>query len=250
MAKNSKAKVKRANKNNGIDISGELNIPNLTSFETRSEFNKWKKQQKQFTNRKNEIVTNKHGISATKQLIKEITRDTKKAQKIADEQLLKNRDKPVFSGGKQVSTNEQRRMQRMDDSTSSGIPRPKDFNFGNISTKKRLLEKRENMKKRKNPQYFNWRNQLMQNNFTDLLSISLNSHADDLIERLKRIPAEDFVELFDMFPDAFDFDMWDSEGQFIGSDEEARGVVGRMIDAVTSYENGSLNPLFKVRNKK
>jgi hypothetical protein len=245
LAKNSKAKVKRANKNNGIDISGELNLPSLDQFETRSDFNKWKKQQKQFTDRKNEIVTNKYGVSATKQFIKEITRDTKKAQKNADEKMRERMNKPFISGGKEQGTQGQELL-KMAKPNIAGITKPPNFNFNTMQTKRDLLKKRENMKKKKEPNYFDARLEKMKNSYIEELQKAFNSDANALVEKLRNVPSDDFYEMYMMF-DEFDFNIFYLMKYLDSQDHDS--LLQQLDTYIDRYQKGTLNPLFKLRNK-
>ena len=51
LVKNAKSKVRRVQKNYGIDLSKEIELPSLESFETRKQFNEWKQKQSSFLNR-------------------------------------------------------------------------------------------------------------------------------------------------------------------------------------------------------
>ncbi|WP_238629291.1 hypothetical protein, partial [Klebsiella pneumoniae] len=51
LAKNAKAKIRRTLKNYGIDLTGDVFIPeSIESFGTRKGFNKWKESVSSFTN--------------------------------------------------------------------------------------------------------------------------------------------------------------------------------------------------------
>src|SRR5690625_7488212 len=53
LQRNTKAKINRVKKNYGVDLEGEIPLPDLSEFQTRKEFNEWKELQSSFTNRAN-----------------------------------------------------------------------------------------------------------------------------------------------------------------------------------------------------
>lgn len=219
MVKNTKTKVKRTLKNYGIDLSNEVELPSLESFQDRQSFNEWKNKASSFTNRANthyQFKKNEHGVTASKFLINKIERDTKRAQKMADKLREEATDKPFISGGKEQGTVGQRLLM-MGKPTTAGISRPPDFHFGKIRSYRDLEKKAKNMAERAEHGYFDRRMEKMKENFMEILSLSFNSDADPLIEKLKRVPAEDFYEMYLMF-DEFDFDLYDSEGNYVDGD--------------------------------
>ena len=144
LVRNSKAKIRRTSKNYGVDLSDEVELPSLDQFKTRKEFNEWKESVSNFTNRANteyQFKKNEYGVVASKKEINQIERDTKRAQKIAEELQKKASEKPFISGGKEQGTVGQRMMQ-MGKPNTAGIYRPPDFNFDKIRSKKQLEEKK------------------------------------------------------------------------------------------------------------
>lgn len=77
----------------------------------------------------------------------------------------------------------------------------------------------------------------MKENFIIALEGSFNSLADELIKKIKDVPADDFYEIYLQF-DEFDFDYFDTEGQTVVADETE---VGQMLKYIEMYENGSIN---------
>jgi hypothetical protein len=238
LAKNSKAKVKRTIKNYGIDLSNEVSIPdNIESFKTRKEFNEWKEKTGSFTNRNNQrfqFVKNDFGVVASKSEISKIKRDTKKAQRIA-ETLIKEREvKPIIHNGKIVSTHKQE-MLKMAHPNRGGFHVPSDFDFSKVRSKGRLEEVKENMEKRSKGEFYSKRTQKMYDTFLRELEMSFNSDADDLIEKLKKMNPDDFLDMYQMY-NSFDFMTFYSTKY---SDEEQQNVfLRRMERDVERYEKG------------
>jgi hypothetical protein len=92
-----RAKVKRTFQKYGVDLTEEVSIPSLDSFQTREEFNKWKEKAGSFTNRNNQkfqFVKNEHGVVASKSLLNEISRNRKKKFVLAERKVKRNKSKP------------------------------------------------------------------------------------------------------------------------------------------------------------
>lgn len=243
MVKNAKAKVTRAIRK-GLDITDELDLPKLESFQTRKEFNKWKEKQKAFTNRKNKIHKNEYGFAATDLRIAEQVKATKKAQRLHDKRMKEAMQKPVKTGGTQYQE-----MLKMG-GRNAKQNRPKDFNFGEVRNKSRMKTLEEGMRQRGNPETFKERDKIMHENYIKLLRESLNNYADDLIDLLEAMPSSDFVELFKYDSRIFDFNMWYTDGEIDLGPEQYAGIVEEMEDYIESYRQGKLNPLFEFRPKR
>lgn len=241
LVKNSKAKISRTKKKYGLDLSNEVELPPLESFTTRKQFNEWKQKQESFTNRANtkyQFIKNKYGIVASKATINEIERNTKEAQKIVDEQREKIEDKPFISGGKQQGTVGQR-MQFLSPSQVTGMSRPSDFDFDKVRSYNRLHTLRVGMEEKANPEYYDRRMAQMHQNFIEIVKKSFNSFSlsDELVERLRKIPPDDFFELYLIF-DELSFEYFDSEGQDVHATEAMLEKIHSYLDR---YERGDVN---------
>ena len=233
-ARNTQAKINRVKKNYGVDLSSKIDIPSLDSFNSRSEFNQWVKQVERFRNRSAsdyQFEKNEYGVVATKKQLNKIERQTRKAQKLADEKIKSLEDVPFYSGGKEQGTVGLQRPAK------SGIYRPNDFNFNKVMSRQRLREIAEAMEKKSKPEYYDERLIRMKQNFIAILEGSFNSLADELVNRIKDIPPDDFYQLYLMF-DEFDFDYFDTDGQSITADETS---VGQMLKYIDMYERGDIN---------
>lgn len=244
LAKNTRAKLKRTLENYNVDLSGEINIPPLMSFETRAEFNKWKNEQTRFTNVGNlkyQFVKNKYGTVATKQEILKVQMDTRNAQRIAKELQDKFKDLPFKVGGQEVTTMEQRMLQ-VARPNIAGIYVPSDFDFNKMSDRRYFESRMLSMEKRANPNLLDERMVKMQENFIESLFISFNSDADTLtLEILKLSPLE-FFELY-MTNDEFDFNVFYNDefsDDFTGANDSQ---IEKMLSIVKKFKPSPLSKL-------
>lgn len=234
--RNTKAKIRRVEKNYGVDLSTKIDIPSLDSFDSRSEFNQWVKKAERFRNRSvtdYQFEKNEYGVVASKKQLNKIERKTRKAQKLADKKIEELEDKPFYSGGKEQGTVGLQRPSK------SGIYRPHDFDFSQVRSRQRLREIEESMDRKSDTLYYDERSKRMQENFINALEGSFNSLADELIEKIKNIPPDDFYQLYLMF-DEFDFDYFDTDGQNVEADETA---IGQMMKYIEMYERDGLGDL-------
>jgi hypothetical protein len=238
MVKNSKAKIRRTFKNYGIDLSGEVDLPDLESFQTRKQFNEWKEKQSSFTNRNNlhyQFIKNDKGVSASKALINKIQRDTKTAQRIADKKIEEINKLSNTPQGERLA---QRRFLSGREQNVTGISRPRDFNFNNIHSHRQLMDRAENARKKSTPDYYDERNETMRNNFVEILELSFNSDVSDVVDMIKQMNPDDFYELYLIYFDTFDFALYDSEGQNVDADQ---GTIEEMKGYLEAYFNGEID---------
>lgn len=235
LRKNSRAKIRRTKKKYNIDLENEIPLPDLESFETRKEFNEWKKLQKSFTNIGNteyQFIKNKYGVVASKRELYQIEQDTKKAQRLADKKIKEQENKPLYHKGEKIGKIKDRTMY-MKESDVTGIHRPKDFDFSKVRNIRRLKDIQESMNKRKDEEYYDERNARMLENFMRTLEGHFNSDSDDLIKELKEINPDDFYGLYQSNFYIFDFNLYDSEGQMIDNND---GEIQAMIDVVKNFK--------------
>jgi hypothetical protein len=193
LRKNAKSKVKRVKENFGslVVITDEkdgigkmvrteelVSIPNKDEFTSRKEFNKWKKQMSEFTNRskKNyQFEKNQYGIVGSEKLLHQIDKDTKDAQYLADKERAKLENLPFFSRfKKQAETTSQRIAISGDESRKTGVYRPDEFNFDNIRDISSLLDKSENVHVKAHEEYYDKRKEKMKENFIKILQLQFN----------------------------------------------------------------------------
>jgi hypothetical protein len=248
LAKNTKTKVRTTLKKYGVDLSSEVELPSIESFETRDQFNEWKNKQSSFTNKANtryQFKKNDYGVVASKFEINNIVKDVKTAQRIADKKIKESKNKPIISGGKIQGTQGQKLL-GMATKTVGGITRPKDFNFGGVKNQSRFNEIKENAKKRADPDFVDKRAERMRDTYIQELEKAFNSDADDVIKNFKLMPVEDFLELYNMNVD-FQFDLF-YRMKYLDTNEKD-DVLVKLESVVSKYYDDELNPLFKLRNK-
>lgn len=229
--------MKRIQKNYGVNLIGEIPLPTLSAFQNRKQFNEWKQEVSSFTNRNNQnyqYKKNEHGVVATKATLNEIERNTKRAQRIAEQTKKKMKDKPFISGGEVVGTvGERQRM--MARPTMTGFGKPVTFDFNKIHTQSELMKRKETMKKKADPAYYNKRSERMKELYIEGIAEKFNSDADSLVKKLKEMPADDFYVMFQIF-DEFEQTFDPSPQKYVGYD-------GGYVD-----EHSNLRELERVEN--
>jgi hypothetical protein len=229
LVKNTKSKISRVEGKYGESASRKIReaieIPDsLEEFTNRKAFERWKNKMSEVTNRSNpnfQFVQNENGVVATKQEIKEITKLNEQARKLTEEENKRIGEKPFFVGGKQFGTVEQQKMRvERDRETINQIAK---FDFDSVKDEKELEYRKEVAEKRADPKYYSTRKETMKRNFIEQVNMSFNSDADELVELLVDIPAEDFYEMYHMFAE-FDFSDYDSEGNYIGAGDPTAHV--------------------------
>lgn len=232
--RNTRAKINRVRKNFNIDLKDDIPIPSLEEFSSRKEFNQWVRKVESFRNRANQhyqFEKNQYGVSASKARLKKIEEKVKEAQTLADEQIHKYENTPFVSGGVEQGTVGMQRPNK------TGIYRPEDFEFEDVRSPQRLDEIEQGAVKKSDPVYYDERMERMKENFIVALEGSFNSLADELVRKIKDVPAEDFYQLYLEF-DEFDFDYFDTDGQMVTADETS---IGQMLKYIKRYENGQVN---------
>lgn len=237
LVRNTKAKVRRTIKNYGIDLSDEINLPPIEEFKTRKQLNEFKEKQRMFTSRSNlkyQFKKNEYGVVASKRELLDIEMNNKKAQRLAKEKIKEMENKPFISGGREQGTVGQR-MKQMNKPNAAGIVVPPDFNFEKVRNRQQLEQKKENVERRANENYFDERMERMKQNYIRLLSDTFNSDANPLIELLEGVPSDDFYEMYQMY-DEFDFSY-----PYIKSTDDVKDFIGRLTTYVERYYRGEMN---------
>ncbi|HSH24519.1 MAG TPA: hypothetical protein VLA13_03160 [Massilibacterium sp.] len=209
LVRNTRAKIRRVEKNYGVDISDEVNIPTLESFQTRKQFNEWKQDMQSFTNRHNlnyQYQKNKYGVVASKAQLNKIERDTRRAIYLAEERKKEMENRPFYQGGEQVSTVGQR-MQHMKDPDIPGTYAPEPFDFDQVKTQQRVSDLLRSRERMADPEDYDKKREQMKDNFTTMLAKNFNSDADELIDKISKMSSKDFLDLYSQHAE-FDFDVY------------------------------------------
>ena len=256
---NARRKVKRINKNYGIDLTSEVTLPKIQSFQTRKQYNQWKEQVQSFTNRANldyQYVKNPFGTVASKKELNEMKRKTRIAQDRARKLISGQVDKPWIFKGKVRATQGQRMEQLAGDAEAAGVTVPPDFDFDKMRTQQQFRERVEAIDRRNEPEYFDRKMARMQLNFMDILSLSFGPDADDLLILLNELTPKEFWEVYQMF-EGFDFALYDSDGQDVDANlgqlhrmenyteafkatSEQRDGLKKMISDIQDFNNGNV----------
>lgn len=232
MVRNAKAKIRRTKKNYGIDLAEEIQIPKLTDFETRSQYNEWKEGIQEFTNRYNieyQFVKNEYDVVASKGQLKRIEKNTKIAQEKAKQMIDKLEQLPVYQQGEQTMTVAGRILMTSEKS-ATGIKVPLDFDFSSVRTQDVLRAKEKGMEKQASEDYYQNKQDQYKDNFIKKMEGSFNSDADYVVDVIKNMSDNDFYEMTLMYPDTFDFDLYGSD-----QDEEVLGLLRNVETDMEDY---------------
>ena len=252
--------MKRVNDNYGIDLTSEVTLPKIQSFQTRKQYNQWKEQVQSFTNRANldyQYVKNPFGTVASKKELNEMKRKTRIAQDRARKLISGQVDKPWIFKGKVRATQGQRMEQLAGDAEAAGVTVPPDFDFDKMRTQQQFRERVEAIDRRNEPEYFDRKMARMQLNFMDILSLSFGPDADELLILLNELTPKEFWEVYQMF-EGFDFALYDSDGQDVDANlgqlhrmenyteafkatSEQRDGLKKMISDIQDFNNGNVD---------
>lgn len=237
LVRNTRAKIRRTLKNYGIDLSSEIDIPSIDDFNTRDEFNKFKEQQRSFTNRSNlnyQFKKNRYGFVASKADILRAERVTNRAIARAKELQSQIREKPFISGDTVQGTVGQQ-AEQLKYGKYTGITVPSEFDFEAIKTQSQLEQKIEAMENRNRPDYYDEKMSTFLENFLTKLDISFGYLDDDVFDeietKLKNMSPADFYDMYLIF-DAVDIDEYSSENE-LGLDE--MGKLDELNSAIDRY---------------
>ena len=257
---NARRKVKRINKNYGIDLTSEVTLPKIQSFQTRKQYNQWKEQVQSFTNRANldyQYVKNPFGTVASKKELNEMKRKTKVVQDRARKLISGQIDKPwIFKN--EVKATQGQRMQMMGgQDEAGGVTVPPDFDFNKMRTQRQFRERVEAVDNKMDPEFYDKKMARMQLNFMDILSLSFGEDADELLILLNELTPKEFWEVYQMF-EGFDFALYDSDGQDVDANlgqlhrmenyteafkatSEQKKKKKKMISDIQDFNNGNVD---------
>jgi hypothetical protein len=206
LVRNAKAKMRRLQKQHGIDLTDEISLPSLSSFQNRKEFNNFKEDINKFNKGlKNDykIVKNEQGVAFTKKEVKNYERKQKEAIQLAEEHYAKTK------------TENQKIFLK-----PSNLDIPRKIDLNDISSRSNFNQRLENLTKRSDPQFFNERDERFKENYIKSIqgSFNENSMVASIVEMLEDIPADYLIQVYKDNLALFDFEQFDSEGQEVGAD--------------------------------
>lgn len=244
---NINAKIRRTKTKFNIDLS-EHKAPTLESFTSRKQFNTWKNEARNFTSRSNQkyqYVKNKYRLVTTKQQLSKLERETNRAIRLAKqkqkETYNKLKDKPFIIGGEQRGRiSDKMRTMTVEEITGISIPRP--FNFDVFQSQAQLNQRMISTTSRSTPDYYDKKAETLKQNFITTISNGFNSDGADVVEMLKNIDADDFIELSIML-DEFDINTYDS-GNEGGLNDEDR--LETLRSYLIDFNEGSIKTDLKI----
>jgi hypothetical protein len=206
LVRNAKAKMRRLQKQHGIDLTDEISLPSLSSFQNRKEFNNFKEDINKFNKGlKNDykIVKNDQGVAFTKKEVKKYEQKQKEAIRLAEEHYAKTK------------TEQQKIFLK-----PSNLDIPRKIDLNDISSRSNFNQRLENLTKRSDPQFFNERDERFKENYIKSIqgSFNENSMVASIVEMLEDIPADYLIQVYKDNLALFDFEQFDSEGQEVGAD--------------------------------
>ena len=211
LAARAKRKHKNLNDKYEVDMTDEINVPTLKEFDSRAEYNKWKRQIEHFTDRKNyQFRKNQWGVVMPMEDIKEARRANKKAIKTAEDRIkaIKKAKLPYYEApGKQAGTVTDRLVKYYRESDVHKITVPKKFDFDNISHPDQMKDYIEFQKKKGTEEHFNEKNEQMRKNFIKALENTFDSMADEAVAILKGMSGDAYYQMVLQF-DVFDFNVY------------------------------------------
>lgn len=243
LRKNALAKVRRIQQNHHANVRHQIDLPSIEDFTSKKDFNKWKKEIERFTDRHNpdfKFVKNKKGVSVSLSRLEEIKDLNKQAIERAEAKLKEAENKPYYVAGKLQGIRKEV-LPRMKNRPAGGIYIPQKFDFDKVENLTDLIYLEKNYREKANEEFYNEREELMKDNFIELISDAFHSDADDLIRRLEMIPTDDFYELF-LILDEFDFDeYYNVEGDPHGTPRK----LAKLTSEVNRYEQGLIDMSLK-----
>jgi hypothetical protein len=224
LVRNAKAKMRRLQKQHGIDLTNEISLPSLSSFQNRKEFNNFKEDINKFNKGlKNDykIVKNEQGVAFTKKEVKKYERKQKEAIELAEQHYAKTK------------TENQKIFLK-----PSNLDIPRKIDLNDIKTRENFKTRMENLTKRSNPDYFNERDELFKTNYIKSILGSFNERevVNEIVELIQAIPADRFYDIYKEYIDYFDFELFDSEGQAVGADDGHLSVIRLVLSSSINEE--------------
>jgi hypothetical protein len=250
LVKNVKSKLGRIKKNHGIDLSERVNIPRFSEFPDKESFNFWKKDMKEVTRRNNknfQFRTNQYGLTISETDVQNIENMIEKYNKKVAEVMTKlNAKETVERGIKTGQTaQEQARIQARVKDIYRPIE-PFDFNSSKFMNSDDVYKYVENLMRLSDEYNFDQRQEIFKDNLIRSIEGTFSDPeiTRDLVERLRRIRADHFLEMYYTFNE-FSFNNWDSEGQLMTAEEDNVAILESYVDL---YEQGKLD-FFSTQDK-
>lgn len=240
LVNNTRAKIRRVKKTHNIDLSEQINIPDLQDFSKRKDFNAFKSEMERFTNRgtqEYQFVKNRYGVSASKRELARAKEATDKAQMRAREEIERVRKNPLYRKGKQTQYTVDTNIMMVGEGEATGVHVPVDFDFDKINTRKRLLDRLDSVEAKSDDGYYDERKEQMKENYIELLQKGLNSYADEVVEEIKKMSGEGFYQMW-LQVGEIDFNLYSSDPDANRElMDEIEGHMNSVMSAINSFKS-------------
>jgi hypothetical protein len=223
LVKNTRAKINRTQKNYGIDLSNQINIPSLENIKTRKEYNEIVEKMNSFTNRANtyfQFKKNDYGVVASKHDIWEFEQNKKRANRKARREIKKIEDLPMYNDGQQTEETVGQAMKKMQRPSPAGISEIKDTKFEEFRSQDSFKKATMKAKKKSEPKYYDKRKETMKANYIKALEKAFNSDAQKLASDINKMSANEFFEMYMQSGDTFDFRLFYVADEYVQPEEE------------------------------
>ena len=200
-----------------IDKELGLSFPSLNefkegAFETRKQFNQFKKEVKEVTSRTFQplqITENKSGMRYPKIVNQIGTTQSKKAQQKVDQQRDRLSKLPLFLDGEERGTVADSQL-ALTDAEKYGIYKSPDFDIDDYINPKSVEKRIDRDILRQQDEYYTEKKETMLDHFMSIFQ-GKGDTAENIIRLLEQMDPDDFYELYLMFPDEVNFEDWDSD---------------------------------------
>lgn len=195
--KNVLNKKSRVRVNLGIEIDS-IQTRSIDSFETRADYNRYKRQMQQFTSRSNDqyqYVKNEHGVVATKAEIKEVQKAIDKANKARKKEWNRLKKKQFKEGGSQLTVEEQRGV--MGDPRYKNF-KPEKFNFNAYESRRDFERRSQKKKETYKGDFMLEKARLFKRNYIKSLEHAFSDTDMDyrkIVNKIKRMSPQDFYDM-------------------------------------------------------
>lgn len=204
LKRNMRAKQRRINNKFGITVD-TIPTPNLSDFQSRSEFNKWKADVQNFNKRQNkelQFIKNENGVVTNKATIKETKKNLIKVNKYVDSQMQSIDETIVRFGGKSIISRDtgnpltfSERATAQQIKLESGLISFNDIPFSEFKTQKEYDKYTKQLKERSNLDFYDKRLEQMKTNYKKMLRKVFGEEADEL---MRKVEGMDSFQLYKM----------------------------------------------------
>lgn len=233
----------------------ETDFKPLLPIQSKTEIKNLSTKQIQDTNKKLKKITEKDSkfwqttsferVNVPTQKVNEMRKLEKELENIQREIDSKNSNKD-FIIGKDIQSDLsvlEKKLMTKPNPTLTGNVKPYDFNKAkSLKDIDSALQVRRN---RLDPEWIKEKQTIMQTNFINSLILLFNDEADDVVEMLKQVPADDFYDMYEQF-ESLDFSYIPSNKNT--PDESESENLGVVRDILQSYLDGDVDTSVKVFN--